>query len=77
MIPEITISFSGGKDSTVLLDLVLKVHSEMKCDIPLVPVYAAEVTFPTTFTYIKEIVREYQKQYPKLKNEFIAMPKKT
>ena len=76
-IPEITISFSGGKDSTVLLDLVLKVHSEIKCEIPLVPVYAAEVTFPTTFTYIKETIRQYQKQYPKLKNEFIAMPKKT
>lgn len=76
-VPEITISFSGGKDSTVLLDLVLKVHSEIKSKIPLVPVYATEVTFPSTYKYIKETVRHYQKQYPLLKNEYIAMPKKT
>lgn len=60
-INEITISFSGGKDSTVLLDLVVRTHLEMKSKIKLIPIYAAEITFSSTLPFIKEVISEYQK----------------
>ncbi len=75
--PEITISFSGGKDSTVLLDLVLRVHAEMKSNIPLVMVYATEVTFPSTIKFVRDTAEKYQKHYPLLRNVQIVNPKKT
>lgn len=74
-IDEITVSFSGGKDSTVLLDLVLKVHEEIECDIYLVPAYAVEITFPSTIKFIKMLVIEYQKKYKYLKNPLLMNPK--
>lgn len=74
-IDEITISFSGGKDSTVLLDLVLKVHEEIECDIYLVPAYAVEITFPSTIKFIKMLVIEYQKKYKYLKNPLLMNPR--
>ena len=76
-IKEITVSFSGGKDSTVLLDLVLKTHQQIKCKIPIVMVYATEITFPSTFKFIEDINRKYQKEYEYLKNVQIVKPKKT
>lgn len=74
-INEITISFSGGKDSTVLLDLVLKTHQELKSKINLVIVYAAEITFPSTFKFINEVANKYQQKYQYLKNVQIIKPK--
>lgn len=74
-IDEVTISFSGGKDSTVLLDLVLKVHEEIACDIFLVPAYAVEITFPSTFKFIKTLVLDYQSKYKYLKNPLLMNPK--
>lgn len=72
---EITVSFSGGKDSTVLLDLVLKVHKKMKCVIPVVPVYAIEITFPATLKFIRVIVKQYQEEYEYLKDPQLVPPK--
>ncbi len=71
---EILISFSGGKDSTVLLDLVLKVHKEIKSKIYLVPAYAIEITFPSTIKFIKDTVSNYQKTYKYLKNPLFKKP---
>ncbi|MGL4952056.1 MAG: phosphoadenosine phosphosulfate reductase family protein [Mycoplasma sp.] len=73
---EITISFSGGKDSTVLLHLVLNVHREMNCKIPLLMVYATEITFPSTIKFIREINEYYKNQNYLLKNISMVKPKK-
>lgn len=69
------ISFSGGKDSTVLMDLVLKVHKKMKSQINLIPAYAIEITFPETIKFIKKTVKKYQQKYPYLKNPYLVPPK--
>lgn len=72
---EILISFSGGKDSTVLLDIVLKVHKEMNCKIYLVPAYAIEITFPETIKFIKSTVEKYREKYEYLKLPLLVPPK--
>ena len=77
-ITEITVSFSGGKDSTVLLDLVMKVHKEIKCKIPIVMVYATEITFPSTIKFINDINQKYRNIYgDNLKQVQLVKPKKT
>lgn len=75
---EIIISFSGGKDSTVLLDLVIKVFQEMLDQkqiemMYLVPSYAFEITFPETFSFIKSIKENYQQNF--IKEIYFAKPK--
>ncbi len=76
-INEVTVSFSGGKDSTVLLDLVLKVHKEMQLKIKVVMIYATEITFPSTMKFIKHINQKYQKEYEYLADVTIVSPKKS
>ena len=71
---EVTISFSGGKDSTVLLDLVLKVHKKIKSKIYLIPAYAIEITFPSTIKFIKDTVLKYQEKHKYLKNPLFKKP---
>lgn len=66
---EVTISFSGGKDSTILLDLVTKVHAKINSTIKLVPLYAMEITFPETIKFIKDVVAEYRNR-----NEYLTHP---
>ncbi len=77
--PVVTVSFSGGKDSTVLLDLVLKQHKKMKCKIPVEMIYATEVTFPSTIKFIKDTNKRYQEKYGKdiVLDVKIVNPKKT
>lgn len=72
---EVLISFSGGKDSTVLLDLVLKVHKKMESKIYLVPSYAIEITFPETIKFIKDTIENYREDYPYLKQPLLVPPK--
>lgn len=57
---EIVIGFSGGKDSTAMLDLVYKVHKSMKTKTKLILGYATEITFPDTMRYIKEVSDLYR-----------------
>ena len=72
---EILVSFSGGKDSTVLLDLVNKVHKRIKSEIYLVPAYAFEITFPETIVFIKKIVNKYRENNPFIKELLLKKPK--
>ncbi len=74
-ISEITISFSGGKDSTVLFHLVNEVHKEIKSKFYLVPAYAAEITFPSTIKFIKETVDNFRKDNSKIKELLMVPPK--
>lgn len=74
-ITEITISFSGGKDSTVLLDLVSKVHKEIKSKFFIVPAYAVEITFPSTIKFIKDVVEDYRKENKYIKEPLLVPPK--
>ncbi len=74
---EVTISFSGGKDSTVLLDLVNQVHTKMKSNIKITLIYATEITFPSTLKFIKETNKRYQKLNPYINDVQIAYPKKS
>lgn len=74
-IKEITISFSGGKDSTVLLDLVCQVVASMKTNFYLVPAYAMEITFPSTIRFINEIIEQYRQKYSFLKEPYLVAPK--
>lgn len=71
---EVTISFSGGKDSTVLLDLVTKTHLKINSQIKLVPLYAMEITFPETIKFIKDVVKYYQTINPLLLDAKIVPP---
>ncbi len=73
---EVLVSFSGGKDSTVLLDIVLKVHQEMKSDIYIIPAYAYEITFPETLSFINNTIDKYRNKYKYLKELYLAKPKK-
>ena len=80
----IIVSFSGGKDSTVLFDLVCKTYQEMLdnnklCSyiyIYILPAYAYEVTFPNTLLFIKSFVSEYQKKYKFVQDVYFSKPKK-
>ena len=74
-ISEITISFSGGKDSTVLFHLVDEVHKEMKSKFLLVPAYAAEITFPSTIKFIKETVDNFRNNNKSIKELLMVPPK--
>lgn len=67
-IKEVTISFSGGKDSTVLFDLVNQVHIENNFQIWLIPIYAMEITFPSTLKFIRETIANYKVVNSKLKD---------
>lgn len=71
---EVLVSFSGGKDSTVLLDLILKVHKKMKSKIILVPAYAMEITFPETIRFINQTVENYKEKYDCLTNALLVRP---
>lgn len=68
---EFLICFSGGKDSTVLLDLVIKTFKEIKDSlktkvIRLTPAYAYEITFPETKKFIESIAQKYKDE-----NDFV------
>ncbi len=73
---EILISFSGGKDSTVLFDLVIKVHKQVKSDIYLIPAYAIEITFPSTIKFIKDVTNMYKRDCEYIKDPLFVRPKK-
>lgn len=73
---EILISFSGGKDSTVLFDLVVNVHNKIKSKIFLVPAYAIEITFPSTIKFIREVTNNYQQKSKFIKDPLFVKPKK-
>lgn len=72
---KVIISFSGGKDSTVLLDLINAVHKEIKSKIFLQPAYAYEITFPETFAFIKNTISNYQKENAYILDLMVAKPK--
>ncbi|MBD5445945.1 MAG: phosphoadenosine phosphosulfate reductase family protein [Mycoplasma sp.] len=72
---EVLISFSGGKDSTVIFDLIVKVHKEIKSKIYLVPAYAIEITFPETIRFIKDTTEKYKEKFSYLKNPLLVPPK--
>lgn len=72
---EVIIAFSGGKDSTVLLDLVLKVHKKIKSNIYIVPTYAYEITFPETLLFIKQKIDLIRKTNDKVKELVFQKPK--
>lgn len=74
---EILVSFSGGKDSTVLLNLVCQVvDKEFPTDFKIIPAYAMEITFPETIKFIKETITEMQKRFSFLANILLVQPKK-
>lgn len=72
---KVLVSFSGGKDSTVLLDLVVKIHKQIKSKIKLIPAYAYEITFPETLIFIKKIISNYQKKNCYVQDLLLAKPK--
>ncbi len=72
---EITVSFSGGKDSTILFHLVNEVHKEIKSEIYLIPAYAVEITFPSTLKFIKDTCEKYQEENEYIKELLIKPPK--
>lgn len=72
---EISISFSGGKDSTVLFDLLIKVHKSIKSKIYIIPVYALEITFPSTLRFIKNTISEYKAKNKYIKDLELFAPK--
>lgn len=73
---EVLVSFSGGKDSTVLFDLVFDVHQKIQSKVYLVPAYAIEITFPSTIKFIKEITAYYQQKSAFIKDPYFVKPKK-
>lgn len=73
---EVLVSFSGGKDSTVLLDIVINVHKKINSKLKIIPAYAIEITFPETIKFIKDIVANYQKDYEYISNPLLVPPKK-
>lgn len=75
-INEILISFSGGKDSTVLMELVISERAKLQCDIKLTPAYAMEITFPETIKFIKSTVKKYQEKYDFVNSLYLVPPKK-
>lgn len=72
---QAVISFSGGKDSTALMDLVLKTHGG-KYLVKLYPVYAMEVTYPETIKFIKDHINSLREKYPFLAPIKLMPPKK-
>lgn len=72
---DVSISFSGGKDSTVLFDLLVKVHKSVKSKIYIIPVYAMEITFPSTLRFIKNKILEYKKKNKYIKDLELFAPK--
>lgn len=74
-VEEITISFSGGKDSTVLFHLVNEIHNKIKSKVMLIPAYATEITFPSTIKFIKETTKDYQANNKYIKEPLIIKPK--
>lgn len=73
---KVLVSFSGGKDSTVLLDLVLKVHHKIQSNLYVLPAYAFEITFPETIKFIKSTISFYQERYgDKVLDLYLNKPK--
>ncbi|MEG0992027.1 MAG: phosphoadenosine phosphosulfate reductase family protein [Malacoplasma sp.] len=72
---EVSISFSGGKDSTVLFDLLIKVHKSIKSKIYIIPVYAMEITFPSTLKFIRDIIISHQAKNKYIKDLELFAPK--
>lgn len=72
---KVMISFSGGKDSTVLLDIINKVHKKIKSKIYLQPAYAYEITFPETFSFIKQTIKRYKTKNKYILDLIVAKPK--